>query len=113
MTFRYTSQTLPESVNATWRSRGKRVYLTPKARKWREQVRSTWGETLTGQFRFSMTVCPRDKRVRDLDNLFKSAIDSLPVDNDKNILEIVGRKCMCRGCPYAFEMALETLNVDL
>jgi crossover junction endodeoxyribonuclease RusA len=72
----------PPSVNTYWGFHGHRRYLTPKANQFKAHVSEQVIETCTpklGKARIEMTItlCPPDKRIRDLDNNLKSLIDAV------------------------------------
>jgi len=72
----------PPSVNHYWGRSGKRTFITPRGTRFREDVIYLCAK-LKGYFpadiRLSVEIdaYPPDNRRRDLDNLFKSLLDSL------------------------------------
>ena len=71
----------PPSVNHIYsRTRRGGLMLNPKAKAYREEVIYTIGKghtTLTGRLRVNVDAYMPDKRVRDLDNIFKSLNDAM------------------------------------
>lgn len=72
----------PPSVNTYWGFHGNRRFLTTRANAFKNHVSEQVIETCTpklGKARIELTVtlCPPDKRKRDIDNVLKSLIDSL------------------------------------
>lgn len=76
----------PPSVNHYWLARGKIRFLSPAAKKFRYDVAalchmfSLVNNTkypLLGRLSVHINVFPPDRRIRDIDNLLKSALDSL------------------------------------
>lgn len=76
----------PPSVNAMWRSVRGRNILSEKGREYRANglwvlqgiqatTRPAW--PFTGRLSVAITVCPPDKRRRDLDNIPKAVLDLL------------------------------------
>ena len=102
----YETDTPPPSINSVHRLGRGRIYVTSKARAWRERLRSRVYCKLSGPVSFDIRVCFRDHRKHDLDNLFKWTIDSLvfggALDDDAQIALIKAKKCGCRKCPKAF-----------
>ena len=76
----------PPSVNHYWLTRGKTRFLSPRAKRYRQEVllavqpvkdRNPGLYPLsTRLFIFAQVHCP-DRRVRDLDNILKGLLDSL------------------------------------
>lgn len=76
----------PPSVNHYWLARGKMRFLSAAAKKFRydvAQLSHMFGLVnhtnypLLGRLNVQINVFPPDKRVRDIDNLLKSTLDSL------------------------------------
>lgn len=70
----------PPSVNGTFRQfKGSR--LSEKYREWRDAagwiIKSQKPVPVDGEVSVSMYVCPPDRRVRDMDNLWKACLDLL------------------------------------
>lgn len=72
----------PPSANTYWRRNGSRYFISTKGMTFRKatavlchKYRGAFGASS----RLSISICayPPDKRKRDLDNLFKSVLDSL------------------------------------
>ena len=71
----------PPSVNSYWGFHGHRRFLTPKANEFKAQVaqivslhKVTLGKS---RIEIEITLYPKDKRIRDLDNSIKSCLDAL------------------------------------
>lgn len=77
------SITLPLSptVNHYYGAAGNRRYIKPAGVAFRQEValavRLQKLPKLLGRLWVSMRVCPRDKRVQDIDNRIKSALDAM------------------------------------
>lgn len=77
------SLTLPLSptINTYYGSAGNRRYIKPAGVAFRQEVallvRLQKLPKLTGKLWISMRVCPRDKRVQDIDNRAKALLDAL------------------------------------
>jgi len=60
--------------------------------------------------------CPRDRRRRDLDNLFKAVLDSFEKNgafgDDRQISRIDAELCRCRNCPFAYDCNVFTLEKE-
>lgn len=72
----------PPSVNTYWGFQGHRRYLTKEANVFKQTVMKIINESNTprlGNARLEMTItlCPPDRRVRDIDNCLKSLIDAM------------------------------------
>ena len=72
----------PPSANTYWRRNGSRYFISPKGQSYR--TNTAWschkyrGSFIaTDRLKISILAYPPDKRKRDLDNLFKSTLDSL------------------------------------
>lgn len=71
----------PPSSNTYWRRNGSRYFISTKGQKYREMVVRACLECerfdTEDRLCVSIIAHPPDKRRRDLDNLFKSILDSL------------------------------------
>lgn len=72
----------PTTANTHWRRNGNRYFISPKGKKYREEVISQckiYDGFYSATDRLSVLILayPPDRRKRDLDNLFKSLMDSL------------------------------------
>lgn len=72
----------PPSANTYWRRNGGRYFISKKGQDYREFVaKAAYGfEGLfsgSDRLRVKIKAFPPDKRKRDLDNLFKSVLDSI------------------------------------
>lgn len=70
----------PPSVNRYYRHVGKMTLISAEGRKYRQLVCSKLAgvvSRLSGRVTVTMEVYPPDRRVRDMDNLFKAFFDSL------------------------------------
>lgn len=76
----------PPSVNHYWLARGKMRFLSAPAKKFRYDVAQLChmfalvnhaNYPLLGRLSVHINVFPPDKRIRDIDNLLKSTLDSL------------------------------------
>lgn len=72
----------PPSVNTYWGFHGHRRYLTKKANDFKAHVSEKVIESCApklGKARIELTItlCPPDKRTRDLDNVLKCLIDAI------------------------------------
>ncbi len=72
----------PPSANTYWRRNGHRYFIAPKGIAYRQQVAilgRDWRNKFDKDKRLCVTVeaYPPDKRRRDVDNIFKSLLDSL------------------------------------
>ena len=89
----------PPSANTYWRRNGSRYFISPKGQDYRQYVlidaihgRNYFDKD--SRIKLIIEAYPPDKRKRDLDNLFKSLLDSLqfarvfPDDNQIDILYI-------------------------
>lgn len=90
----------PPSSNHYWKRNGSRYFISPKGVAYRKLVvhecaihKGLFNEQ--SRIGLSIKAFPPDKRKRDLDNLFKSVLDSLqaaqlfPNDNQIDILSIL------------------------
>ena len=109
--------TLPPSTNALWRVYRRKLRMSPVYRQFQEAVRSqlTCPLPLEGELGFQVRACPRDRRRRDLDNLFKSVLDTLGKNgafgDDRQVSLIDAQLCRCRQCPFAYDCTIFTLPV--
>lgn len=76
----------PPSSNTYWRRNGSRYFISTKGQHYRTATawtchkhRGVFGAT--ERLKLSILAYPPDKRKRDLDNLFKSVLDSLQFAN--------------------------------
>jgi crossover junction endodeoxyribonuclease RusA len=71
----------PPSVNTYWRRAGHTIYLSNKGRKYRQDayysILPYVTTPFTGPVSVRVNLYPPDKRVRDIDNVFKGLLDSL------------------------------------
>jgi crossover junction endodeoxyribonuclease RusA len=72
----------PPSVNSYWGFNGHRRFLTPEAVEFKNQVKIAILEAGVKHFgdarlEITITLYPKDKRVRDLDNSLKSCLDAI------------------------------------
>lgn len=72
----------PPSSNTYWRRNGSRYFISTKGQHYRtatgwacHQIRGHYAANV--RLKISIDAYPPDKRKRDLDNLFKSVLDSL------------------------------------
>lgn len=93
-----TSLPYPPSVNHIWRRVGRRTYLTPEARLYKQTVAELVcargrPQPLRGSVSVTIRVYPPDRRTRDIDNVIKIILDSLTYANvwadDKQVDRIV------------------------
>jgi crossover junction endodeoxyribonuclease RusA len=91
----------PPTANTYWRRNGSRYFISTKGQAYRKAVRKICIDSGAFQYfneadriKLSIDAWPPDKRRRDLDNLFKSVLDSLqdacvfPDDNQIDSLSI-------------------------
>ena len=108
-------ETLPPSTNALWRVYRRKLRRSPVYRQFQETVREQLRcpTPLEGELGFEALVCPRDRRRRDLDNLFKSVLDTFEkigaFGDDRQISQITAKMCHCRKCPFAYDCAVFSL----
>ena len=71
-------------------------------------------QPLEGELGFAARVCPRDRKRRDLDNLFKSVLEKNGAfGDDRQITQIGATMNKCRKCPFAHECdVFETQEKD-
>lgn len=72
----------PPSVNSYWGFQGHHRFLTAKAKEFNKLVKDIVQTTSCPNFgdarlEVSITLYPKDKRVRDIDNSIKSTLDAL------------------------------------
>ncbi len=73
----------PPSVNHYWRRVGGATLVSREGRRFRREVCAALaagadtGPPLTGRLAVHVTVCPPDRRRRDIDNVQKAAFDAL------------------------------------
>lgn len=71
----------PPSVNTYWRKWNNRMVISPKGRKYREEVLLKCYENkfqqIEGIVELRIIASPPDKRRRDIDNILKALLDSL------------------------------------
>ncbi len=108
----------PPSVNHYWRARGKRRFLSQKARAWHEEV----GVVLRAQRRryggpvaLYIMAYPPDRRRRDLDNILKGIQDALVfagiIKDDHQVAEVhVVRQTPAR--PGKVRVVVEPLELE-
>ena len=97
----------PPSVNTYWGFHGHRRYLTKKANDFKSHVSEEVINACIPKFgkariELTITLCPPDKRTRDLDNVLKSLIDAIcqagVFDDDEQIdVLMVQRGDICKG----------------
>jgi crossover junction endodeoxyribonuclease RusA len=105
----------PPSINTYWGFHGHRRFLTNKAVQFKKDVAhqvSLQPTKTVGDARVEVTItlCPPDKRVRDIDNSVKSCFDSLVqanVMNDDSQIDIL---VVQRGEQIKGGKALVTIN---
>lgn len=100
----------PPSVNHYWRHTEKGHYISTEGKKYRHLVclyclnkRNKFGKN--DRLSVSISAYPPDKRKRDLDNLFKSLLDSLQyaqVYHDDNQID----QLMIQRHPFLFSKVL-------
>lgn len=83
----------PPSVNKYWRRRGRGFYVCQEGLDFREAVHTVApAAPITGRVAVEIHASPPDKRVRDLDNLFKCILDGLQhggvIANDSQVKRI-------------------------
>ncbi len=107
----------PPSANRYWRKYRGRMVISEEARKYIDDVTIlalTWQiKTFKSRLSLKIFACPPDKRVRDIDNILKIAIDSLQhagiYENDGQIDRIY----IERGLPHSpgyMDIQIEELN---
>ena len=88
----------PPSVNSYWGFKGHRRFLTSKAIDFKNQVKIAIqrdGIAHFGDARLEITITlyPKDKRIRDLDNSLKSGLDAIGqsglVFNDDSQIDVL------------------------
>ena len=90
----------PPSANTYYRRAGHVMHLSPKGRKYRDDVLACiWADgilpKISGRIRVSIIANPPDRRKRDIDNIIKPLLDSLTIagvwfdDSQIDHLEIV------------------------
>lgn len=94
----------PPSANTYWRRNGGRYFISNKGQNYRQHVLQTClslglakSFSENDRLRLSVLAFPPDKRRRDLDNLFKSILDSLQwakVFNDDSQIDELSIKRM-------------------
>lgn len=82
----------PPTVNTYWRRHGHTIHISNRGREYRKSVAASliangrgvstgrdgqYPIPLRGRLKVTFEACPPDRRKRDIDNLLKSAIDSL------------------------------------
>ena len=105
----------PPSVNSYWGFRGHHRFLTPKAREFNLLVSTIVKLTSCPNFgearlEVSITLFPKDKRIRDIDNSIKSTLDALchaNVYKDDSYIDVL---VVDRGTIYKGGKALVTIK---
>ena len=96
----------PNSANQHWRMGRGRMYLSPKGVAFREAVKLVAKihnqKAPEGRLQISVMLYPRDKRVRDIDNVCKSLHDALVhagIIEDDSLIDklIIERGAICKG----------------
>lgn len=89
----------PPTVNTyrVPRPDGKGFFLTSKAKRFKEAVALlVSGDTLKGELRLDVTLCPPDRRKRDVDNYVKPLFDAMQCagvfEDDYQISEFTARR---------------------
>lgn len=106
--YTYVSQSLPPSANESYKInyKQKRVYVSLKTRKFRASIREHWKKTklekYVGDVTVMIRICPRTRRLRDLDNIHKPVLDAATRahiwNDDSQVVNIISHKCRCRNC---------------
>lgn len=87
----------PPSVNSYWRTFRGRMIISAKGRDYRKSVLqqiadATCNKRVEGNLKVTIEAWRPDKRRRDLDNLFKAALDALAhagvYDDDSQIVDL-------------------------
>ena len=118
MSYSLQLEKLPPSVNALWRVYRKKMRASPVYRQFQQVVQASLNcpSPLAGELGFVVRACPRDRRRRDLDNLFKAVLDTMEklgaFGDDRQISEIDAKMCRCRKCPYAYDCNVFTLEKE-
>lgn len=95
----------PISVNQYWRRAGRHMHISKKGRDYRknaveiveQQMKAQGSVTATGRLSVAILAYMPDRRVRDLDNILKSLLDSLShagaMEDDGQIDRILVQRC--------------------
>ena len=71
----------PPTVNTYWRHVGRRTLISKRGRAYKANVAALCLQAgmrpLQGDLRVTVVFCPPDRRVRDLDNLWKALLDGM------------------------------------
>ena len=103
---------VPPSVNHSYRAYRGRVVLSARAREFKEKVAKSLGEAfnkITGKVKLDVTFHFKDKRKRDIDNYLKVLLDSLKglaFEDDDQIYELTVKKhigCASEGVDVCVE----------
>ena len=96
----------PPSVNHYWGQFGKQRFIGKKGKEFRLAVAEACLEeevqALDGPLSVHITLCPPDKRTRDIDNVIKPLLDAMEhagcFENDNQIVELhIMRKDVQKG----------------
>jgi crossover junction endodeoxyribonuclease RusA len=91
----------PPTANTYWRRNGSRYFISTRGKDYRDYVSKVCypyaGLFVSGErIKLSIDAFPPDRRIRDLDNLFKSVLDSIQAakifENDNQIDELSIRR---------------------
>ena len=79
-TVEYTFPNTPPSVNACYRSAGRRVYKSKRLREYEQEMKEFFGTLddvpmLEGKLKLEVHLFFKSKRKRDLDNCMKALLD--------------------------------------
>lgn len=112
----------PPTANKVWRRVGNKTILSEDARKYRAKVQQVLRATcvdlgsLAGRLSVSIVAHPPDKRRRDLDNLFKAALDSLThagVIEDDGLIDSLEIRRGCVKKPGTLDVSISAMNGEV
>ncbi len=108
----------PPSVNTYWRANGKRRFISKAGMEFKKAVQEYVIDNAipklgSARLRMDIVICPRSRRVFDIDNLLKAVLDALmdagvyEDDSQVDDLHIV-RGAACKG--GAAVVVIEEIN---
>ena len=106
----------PPSLGQYWRARGKKRFISAAGKLFRETVVATHLQRhpLTQRLRVSIDAYMPDRKIRDLDNIFKPLLDAMEhagvYETDNQIDELTIRRCDVRP-PGKLEVTIETIRL--
>ena len=100
---------LPIGINEAYRFSHGHMYMTKKARKFKEDLRAQVQGKLKGPMIFCMRFYPKNKIKRDLDNLIKLTLDAMCTGEDDSLVKII----WCEKCDCKKHVCLEAVLKEL